>query len=192
MRASANASSPGRGPTQALPSGSRSRVPTSPHRSGTCRSPSCAARTACSAASSTSAGTAARGRDPLPLAPRVADRGQLEGRDGELPRVLPLPDGTSGIQQGHRREPRRLRPAGVPHFLEPDRLGLSRGRRRHLRVSLRPAGFAGNGGAGLLPQGDVAQSPVPHFPRPRSTSHRASQISRSSDTTLTASVARQR
>ena len=69
-------------------------------------------------------------RDPLPLAPRVADRGQLEGRHGELPRVLPLPDRASGVQQGHRRQPRRLRPPGTCDLLEPDRPRPAVGARR--------------------------------------------------------------
>ena len=64
---------------------------------------------------------ARRRRHPLPLAPRVADRGELEGRHGELPRVLPLPDGASGVQQGDRRQPRLVPAAGAPHLLEPDR-----------------------------------------------------------------------
>ena len=44
----------------------------------------------------------------VPLAPRVAVGGQLEGRDRELPRVLPLRGRTSGLQQGHRRAPGRV------------------------------------------------------------------------------------
>ena len=60
-------------------------------------------------------------RAPLPLAPRVADRGQLEGRDGELPRVLPLPDRAPRVQQGDRRQPRRVPPPGARDLLEPDR-----------------------------------------------------------------------
>ena len=66
---------------------------------------------------------ARRRRDSLPLAPRVADRGELEDRHGELPRVLPLPDGASGVQQGDRRQPRLVPAAGAPHLLEPDRPG---------------------------------------------------------------------
>ena len=44
----------------------------------------------------------------VPLAPRVAVGGQLEGRDRELPRVLPLRGRAPGLQQGDRRAPRRV------------------------------------------------------------------------------------
>ena len=55
------------------------------------------------------------------LAPCLADRGELEGRARELPRVLPLPRRPPGLQQGDRRRPRLLRAVGLPDLLEPDR-----------------------------------------------------------------------
>ena len=73
---------------------------------------------------------ARRRRDPLPLPSRVADRGELEDRDGELPRVLPLPDGASGLQQGHRRQPGLVSPPGARDLLEPDRACPRVGARR--------------------------------------------------------------
>ena len=50
-----------------------------------------------------------------------ADRGELEGRSRELPRVLPLPDRSSRLQQGDRRRSRRLRAQRLADLLEPDR-----------------------------------------------------------------------
>ena len=85
---------------------------------------------------------ARRRRHPLPLAPRVADRGELEGRHGELPRVLPLPDRASRLQQGHRRRP-RLRIALQVHrdLLESDRPGSRiRARRATARRPTTPRG----------------------------------------------------
>ena len=55
------------------------------------------------------------------LQPRLADRGQLEGGARELPRVLPLPRRSPGLQQGDRRRPRLVRAVGVPDVLESDR-----------------------------------------------------------------------
>ena len=60
---------------------------------------------------------------------------ELEGRAGELPRVLPLPGGASRFQQGDRRRPRRLSARGRRAGLEPGRPVTGRGRgRRHAPV----------------------------------------------------------
>ena len=60
--------------------------------------------------------------DPAPPLPRrVADRGELEGRARELPRVLPLSCRASRVQQGDRRRPRLLRAHRLADLLEPDR-----------------------------------------------------------------------
>ena len=82
---------------------------------------------------------ARRRRDSLPLAPRVADRGELEGRDGELPRVLPLPDCAPRLQQGRRRRPRRVPAAGASDVLEPGRPGARVRARGQRQGAVRPA-----------------------------------------------------
>ena len=88
-------------------------------------------------------------RDPLPLAQRVADRGQLESRHGELPRVLPLPHGASGVQQGHRRSPDAY--ALQAHATFSSQIG-----------PVRQSALAGNGKAAYTPLGDVVQAQY-HF-----------------------------
>ncbi len=77
----------------------------------------------------------------LPLPPRVADRGELEGRARELPRVLPLPDRPPRLQQGDRRRPRCVRALGLADVLEPDRAdpGLRAERQRATRRTSRSA-----------------------------------------------------
>ena len=117
-----------------------------------------------------------RRRDPLPLASRVADRGELEGRDGELPRVLPLPDRAPGLQQGHRRQPR----------LVPRSRCIRRSRARSA-----PFGHRALRATATLRTHRAAtcrsRSTTSCSRRRRSTSHRASRTSRSSDTCPTAS-----
>ena len=124
---------------------------------------------------------ARRRRHPLPLASRVADRGELEGRDGELPRVLPLPDRAPGLQQGHRRQPRRLRAPGASDVLEPDRpragIGARRKRQRPVLAARRRR---------------RSRSTTSCSRRRRSTSRRASRTSRWSATCPTASGGRSR
>ena len=92
-----------------------------------------------------SSAAASTSHAPLPLPPRVADRGELEGRARELPRVLPLPRRASRLQQGDRRRPGLLRAVGVAHVLEPDRA--------HPRL-----GPGGPRSAPYVPEGDVTQS----------------------------------
>ena len=74
----------------------------------------------------------------LPLPSRVADRRQLEGRARELPRVLPLPDRPSRLQQGDRRRPGRLRAHGLADLLEPDRADQGLGAERQGQRPVRP------------------------------------------------------
>ena len=97
----------------------------------------------------------------VPLPPRVADRGELEGRARELPRVLPLPRRPSRLQQGDRRRPRRVR--------------ARRSRRRSRARSGRsgPRRSSGKGNVPYVPVGDVTQSQY-HFLWPNTTDqHRA-------------------
>jgi hypothetical protein len=81
------------------------------------------------------------GHRPLPLPLRVPDRVELEGRAGELSRVLSLSDSSPGVQQGRGREPRFVQAPGAPDVLEPDRAGASLsacgGRQGALRTASR-------------------------------------------------------
>ena len=73
----------------------------------------------------------------LPLARRVADRGELEGRARELPRVLPLPRRPPGLQQGDQRRPGLVRADRLADVLEPDRPGPGGRAERHEQRAVR-------------------------------------------------------
>ena len=86
----------------------------------------------------------------VPLASRVAVGGQLEGRDRELPRVLPLRGRAPGLQQADRRAPRLVpaAPASAPTRARSGRCG--------------PSALDGSGKAPYDPRGDVTQSQFHH------------------------------
>ncbi len=69
-------------------------------------------------------------RDHVPFACRLQLERELEDRGRELPRVLPLPDRTPGLQRRGRRPPRPLSARGTPDVLGAVRDGEADGRAR--------------------------------------------------------------
>ena len=70
----------------------------------------------------------------IPQALDLGVRGELEGVLRELPRVLPLPDRSSGLLEGRRRLGGRVRARAERHLLDAVRPG-ARGMERRLRPS---------------------------------------------------------